>query len=509
MNQHEDFWLEWLDENDANVATFVTETNAGENETADTAVLDQDREISPEDSLLDTNSDPINQRELDDEREELRRIAAAARISAKKAKEKEAKSNLSDLLDGLHQETASPAAEDSTLPPTPSTWEEALSGPDKKHWEAARLKELLGLESQSTWEEAPEHKGRTVKSKWAFRVSREPDGTIKYRARLVAKGFSEIHGVDYFQTFAPTVSTKSLLILLHLAAANNWEIRSIDVGNAYLEADIDTELYMELPKESKTAPRQVVRLLKSLYGLKQAGELWNRRLHGILESMGFKRCFSDCCVYKRPSPKGDLYLAVYVDDILILGGALSELLDFESTLATHVKKLTIKGDAEGFVGFEFKRDRERRIITLTQSQFINDTLHAEGLSEAKTKTTPGMSTVDLNKAARGDPANPQPMREVVGKIRYAVDHSHPEGLFTASQLSSAAADPGEAHLQASTHMLRYLKGASNIGITLGGLAPLSPEIYVDASYIEEGEARSQCGLCVRLNSVAGMIYSRS
>ena len=414
------------------------------------------------------------------------------------------------VLEKLHQQqqllaAALAEAQDDTLPPTPANWDEALSGPWAKEWAAAREKEKTGIHGQGTWVPDPSHKGRTVKSRWAFRVSREQDGSLKFRARLVAKGFSERRGIDYYETFAPTVSLKALLALLHIAASKDWYIRSIDVGNAYLEADLDTVIHMELPPEPGQ-PRQVVRLLKSLYGLKQAGELWNRKLDGILKSMGFERCFSDACVYHRVRGTTRTYIALYVDDLLTFSNVEQELLDFEKELATKVKKLTIKGNAEGFVGMEFKRDRAKKTITLTQTQYIRDTVHSEGLDFASEKSTPAASTTDLNKAERG---TKEPMRTLVGKLRYAVDHCHPEGLFIASQLSSACANPGHEHWKAATHCLRYLKGAASVGLTLGGPPAIEPEVFVDASYIEDGEARSQLGYCVRLNREAGMIYSKS
>ena len=183
------------------------------------------------------------------------------------------------------------------LPPTPADWPEALSGPNAKEWTAAR-EEKVGIDNHGTWEDAPDYKGRTAKSRWAFRVSRELGGTIKFRARLIDKGFSERKGIDYFETFAPTVSLKALLSILHLAASNDWEIRSMDVGKAYLEATLDTDIYMDLPAEGNQPPRRV-KLIKSVYGLKQAGELWNKLLDKTLRDLGFKRSFSDPCIYVR------------------------------------------------------------------------------------------------------------------------------------------------------------------------------------------------------------------
>ena len=367
-------------------------------------------------------------------------------------------------------------------------------------------KELSGIAAHETWEPAPHWTGRTVKSKWAFRVTREDDGSIKYRARIVAKGFSEIRGVDYWETYAPTVASKAVQALLHIAASEDWEIRSLDIGNAYLEAELDTVIYMKVPTATAGGEDTIVKLKKSLYGLKQSGDLWNKRIHSILEQLGFSRTYSDPCIYVRTTGKNRTYMALYVDDLLITGSSNELILQLENDIESHVTKLTRKGDIQKFLGVEVSRDRTARTITLRQSQFIRDIIISEGLNDAKTKSTPGSSSVDLYTAQRG---NRDPLRSIVGKIRYAVDHAHPEALFIASQLSAAAGDPGDLHWDAANHCLRYLHGAADIGITLGGHQSIKFECWVDASYIESGEAKSQLGYCLRLNSTSGMFYSKS
>jgi Reverse transcriptase (RNA-dependent DNA polymerase) len=229
-------------------------------------------------------------------------------------------------------------------------------------------------------------------------------------------------------------------------------------------------------------------------------------MDSILKLLGFVRCYSDPCVYHRTDTRGRVFITLYVDDILTLSNNNELLLEFESDLAKHVQKLTLKGDAQGYIGLEFKRDRLRKTITITQSQYLKDLMHSEGLDNVTPKPTPASTTVDLNRVETG---TCDPMRTLVGKIRYVVDHTHPEALFIASQLSSACAAPGDKHWDAANHLLRYFKGALHEGLTLGGPEEINPEIYVDASYIEDGAALSQLGYCMRLNKVSGMILSKS
>jgi hypothetical protein len=395
------------------------------------------------------------------------------------------------------------------LPPVPRDLDEALAGPNAAEWAAAVATEKAAIAEHGTYEPAPDWKGRTVKSKLVFRVTREPDGTFKFKARLVAQGFSEKHGVDYFETFAPTIATRSLHALLHIAATEGRALRHIDVAGAYLESPIDTVLYMRLPLDLTGGVPVIVRLLKSIYGLKQSGELWNRRLDSILQGIGYKRSHSDPCVYILKQAGGvTLYLCVYVDDILVIGppgGSTVEMEAFEAAFAAKVSRIK-SGPAIRFVGIDFSRDLVAKTITLRQQVFIADLLKSEGMAESRPKSNPGSALRNLPAAARDE--EPE-MRSLVGKVRYLVDHTRPESLYIASQLSSAAASPGVEHVAAGQHLLRYFAGTVHQGLTLGGPGPIVLEGWVDASLVEEGESLSQLGYCWRLNRSSGMAFSRS
>ena len=384
----------------------------------------------------------------------------------------------------------------------------ARAGPQAAEWEAAYEAEKAAIGEHGTYRLAPEWKGHTVKSKLVFRVTREPDGSLKFKVRLVAQGFTEKHGVDYFDTFSPTVATRSLHILLHIAASEDREMRHIDVAGAYLESPIDTVIYMRLPLELTDGKIVNVRLLKSIYGLKQSGELWNKRLDGILQDLGYARSFNDPCIYLRHQEGGPtLYLCVYDNDILVIGssGSTVEIDSFEEAFKLRVSKIK-SGPAVRFIGVELERNRGARTITVRQSQYVTSMLKSEGMLDCKPKKNPGSALRNLHAAARGESSE---MRSLVGKVRYLVDHTRPESLYIASQLSSAAAEPGLEHVEASKHLLRYFAGTVSQGLTLGGPGPIILEGWVDASLVEDGDSLSQLGYCWRLNSVSGMAFSRS
>jgi hypothetical protein len=191
-----------------------------------------------------------------------------------------------------------------------------------------RLKERKTFEVCSNVDQVND-KLKPVKSKFAFRVIKKPDGSIKYRCRLVACGYSQIYGVNYNQTFAPISKWKSVCILLFFAAVYDWNVEGLDVENTYLEACLDAEIYMSLPPEIYKLNVKPVKdkLIRSLYGLKQTAELWISLLNSKLLAAVFTRLIHDQCVYvKHAIETNAKTLAVtYVDDIIVTGNSPYEI----------------------------------------------------------------------------------------------------------------------------------------------------------------------------------------
>ena len=174
---------------------------------------------------------------------------------------------------------------------TPLTLQEALKLPDGDKWRQAWNEEMVRLESRSTWivcdPSSTNDTNKPIKSKFVFKIKVNPDGNIRYKVRLCACGYSQKYGIDYDETFAPTAKFKSVTTILSIAAMFQWELTGIDVENAFVEAKLDKPIYMNLPTSTysnKDESPLKVKLLKSLYGLKQASELWDKFLPQIKNS---------------------------------------------------------------------------------------------------------------------------------------------------------------------------------------------------------------------------------
>jgi hypothetical protein len=135
--------------------------------------------------------------------------------------------------------------------------------------------------------------------KWVFKLKRDANGIpIRYKERLVARGFNQKHGIDYFETFSPTIRFSSFRLLLVVAVKNGWSIEHLDIKTAFLHGKLDEEVYIEQPEGYSVGP-QVCRLKKAIFGLKQDARSWYKMIEPVLLAMDFKKCVNEPCIFYR------------------------------------------------------------------------------------------------------------------------------------------------------------------------------------------------------------------
>ena len=201
----------------------------------------------------------------------------------------------------------------------PKNIEEALAD---SGWRAAVFEEIEALNKNGTWDlvEAPKGK-KLVGCKWIFTVKFRSDGSVeRLKARLVAKGFTQTYGIDYLETFAPVAKMNTVRILLSLAANFDWSLHQLDIKNAFLNGDLEEEVYMSLPPGfvKEYGENKVCRLRKSLYGLKQSPRAWFGRFERALTAYGYQQSQADRIMFYKKAENGkQSILIVYVDDIII------------------------------------------------------------------------------------------------------------------------------------------------------------------------------------------------
>jgi len=206
----------------------------------------------------------------------------------------------------------------------PLDFDDIFERPDEDNWLKAVSVELENMKNKNVYTfvyNIPKDKN-VISCRWVFTYKRNDKGEIvKYKARLVARGFSQILGIDYIETFSPTLKQDSLRIITALAVHYNFNIYQLDIKAAYLNAELKEELYMEIPEGDENFKKGYWKLNKAIYGLKQAGRMWNFKINDTLIELGFIRCKSEPCVYVKKDNNNNVIciLAIYVDDILIAG----------------------------------------------------------------------------------------------------------------------------------------------------------------------------------------------
>ena len=210
-----------------------------------------------------------------------------------------------------------------------STYKEAMKDVDAKLWKKAMNSELDSMKSNKVWEFVDLPEGiKPIGCKWVYKRKKNAEGKVEtFKARLVAKGYTQKAGIDYDETFSPVAMLKSIRILLSIAAALDYEIWQMDVKTAFLNGHLDESIYMVQPNGFvvKGQERKVCKLLRSIYGLKQASRSWNQRFDQAIKTFGFEQNVDEPCVYKRIKDGKVVFLVLYVDDILLIGNDVGNL----------------------------------------------------------------------------------------------------------------------------------------------------------------------------------------
>jgi hypothetical protein len=217
----------------------------------------------------------------------------------------------------------------------PSTFEEAVK---KKEWKEAMVEEYQSIMKNDVWEIVPRPEGKSVvTSKWVSKIKHAVDGSIdKYKARFVARGFSQQEGEDYDETFAPVARYTSIGAIISLATSMGWSLHQMDVKTAFLNGVIEEEVYIEKPQGFEVHPREthVCRLKKALYGLKQAPRAWYARIDSYLTRLVFSKSYADPNLYYKVVNDAPMILLLYVDD-LFMTGAESLIIQCKKELASE------------------------------------------------------------------------------------------------------------------------------------------------------------------------------
>ena len=381
----------------------------------------------------------------------------------------------------------------------PKTVHEALNGEQSSQWREAMESEYSSLLMNDTWDLVPQPEGQNiVGSRWVLKVKRDENGSVdRFKARLVAQGYSQVRGVDYDEVFSPVARNTSVRSLLALANAHDLEVHQMDVKTAFLNGSLDCDIYMSQPEGfvDPDRPNHVCKLKKSIYGLKQSARCWNTTLDEYLKSVGYRKGNADGCIYVKSMKVVNghisfVILGVYVDDIIPVSNDTA-LLKAEKAALCERFEMVDQGEIHYLLGMSIKRDRESRTLTISQPNYVEKVLRKFGMENCKPVSTPLEPGRRFQQLSPNDePFDVQTYQQAIGSLTYVSTATRPDIAAAVGVLSQYMSKPSKDHWTGVKRILRYLKGTLKYGLKFS-VHEEEPELfgYSDADWAGDVDTR--------------------
>lgn len=390
---------------------------------------------------------------------------------------------------------------------TPSTYREAMASKEREKWLVAMKSEYDGCVAQGTWTLVKRSSlppgTNVIPVKWVFKIKTDENGMVaKYKARITPKGFKQKHGVDYFEVFANTGKYKTLRLMLSIAARADMELRQLDVPQAFIQAPLEENVYMEMP-EGFEIEGMVCLLKRSLYGLKQAPRNWYLLCSAfIVNEMGWTATVSDPCLFWKKSRTGRLMLLfLFVDDMQVAFD-LSDEAEYQEALGLLTKRFNISnlGESKFMLGMRITRDRQAKTIYLDQELYITKALETFGLHQCTTAPTPAIQpgkevrTLGEREGPDDQPCDVLLYQEKVGTLMYAAVSTRPDIAWSVNKLAQFMLAPTLANMRACDRIFRYLAGTKDKGLLFGRRGDAALTAWSDADWgSDKTDRKSQTG----------------
>eukprot|EP00794_Sanderia_malayensis_P016556 gene16556-biopygen13988 len=381
----------------------------------------------------------------------------------------------------------------------PSNFNEAINSKHSSQWKDAITSEYESLKKNDTWELVHLPKGKNlVGNKWVFKVKRNADNTVnRFKARLVAQGFSQKEGSDYNEVFAPVARYNSIRTILSLVNALSLDLHQMDVKTAFLNGKLQEEIYMAQPEGciDESNPDLVCKLKKSLYGLKQAAYCWNVEIDTFLKKSGYKQSAADSCIYTKVQPRKDgkssfIILALYVDDILISSND-PQMLEAEKKSLSRRFEMQDLGDAKYCLGMLIQRDRDNKKLYISQKSYLESILKRFEMFESKPVATPMEVGKVFKKLSEDEEQfDIKQYQAAIGSLNYAMIATRPDICSAVGILSQFMSKPSKEHWQGVKRILRYIKGTLDYGLIFdANNTELMLSGYADADWASDAQLR--------------------
>lgn len=417
----------------------------------------------------------------------------------------------------------------------PLNVKEAKESCDWNEWKEAIEQEYLAHMINNTWELVDRPEGRKlIGNRFVLKTKLKQDGSIeKRKARLVAKGYTQIDGIDFQETFSPVARMSSIRMLLALAVEKGLVVHQMDVVTAFLNGKVDEELYMEVPENfqeiltdvamkgengtsidekliiqcrsslnSLKSGNKVCKIKKAIYGLRQSGRQWYKKLDDELRKLGLTPLQVDQCLYVLRNGNRLIIVAVYVDDILIASNDPSEMDKMKASLSKTFNMKDL-GPLHYCLGIEFEQDLDKGVIVMKQQKYVTEILERFGMVDCNPVATPLNPSEVLRKPSIEENIDENlPYQSLIGSLMYLATSTRPDISHAVSALSQFNSQYTQEHWNAAKRLLRYLKGTQNHGLQFSRTGkPLVG--YVDADWANcPDDRRSYTGYMFKLAGAA-------
>jgi hypothetical protein len=400
---------------------------------------------------------------------------------------------------------------------TPTTYKEAMESIQKEEWKKSIKEEQESLIKLDTFEVVPREANQsTVKSKYVFKVKTNEKGEIeRFKTRLVAKGYTQKEGVDFKETFSPTLRLESLRYLISLAKLNGFQVNHLDVQTAFLNGELEEDIFMEIPEgfdeKRYNQLKQVFKLKKSLYGLKQASRVWNLKFTSTITRAGLVQSTADPCIFFKFDSNQKLLaiVGIFVDDCFVAGG--DKQIKIISDMLMSNFEMHNLGKMSFILGIKIEQNNE--FIKLSQNSYITKLVNKFNLADAKIAKTPLPAKFNgkVDERPFDDTIRYQ---QLIGSLIYLSNATRPDIAYAVGQLARKMQSPSVDDWQNGKRVIRYLKGTINLALVYNSKEPIIG--YSDSSYAEEKDRKSvggyifkQAGAAISWKSTKQPIIARS
>lgn len=376
----------------------------------------------------------------------------------------------------------------------PNTYQEAMKGAYKDEWMAAMKEEYESLVKNNTWKIVERPSDKTViDNRWVFKIKEKTDGSIdRFKARLVARGFNQQFGVDYNETFSAVVRFTSIRTILAVAANRRMKLKQFDIKTAFLNGKLDDVVYMKQPIGFSDGTDKVCRLIKSLYGLKQAARCWAKRFSDFVKKLGFATCKTDSCVFMKKNNSELVIIALHVDDGLVAADDENQIDELINQLN---EQFEVKASGVGcFLGIQIEQDKDGSIF-IHQNAYLKKILKRFSMENCKQNNIPCDPNQVLYDNGESRPSD-FPYRELVGSLLYLAIGTRPDIAYSVGLIGRFVEKPNVMHEQAAKKILKYLNKTLNFGILYINSKDNHVYGYSDADYAADMDTRrSTSGHC--------------